>query len=128
MPIPIQNVWNSPSTLSKRHRFGIFRVFDPLQRNTQNQFNRFCPIPGTTGNPNTLVSETLERLYSYPVDAGFTDYLKSFLLSGTTDDYYWTSAWNNYISAPNNASYKAIVETRLCETCWNICSLNRNIN
>ncbi len=117
-------VWINADTYSKRmelaHQLcqngigsGYLEFSTPSNVTLKINLTGFAQSLTQPGDPNTLVSETLERLYSYPVDAEFTDYLKSFLLSGTTDDYYWTSAWNNYISAPNNASYKAIVETRL---------------
>lgn len=42
------------------------------------------------------------------------DYLKTqILLSGQTSDYYWTTAWNNYITEPTNSSYKNVVNGRL---------------
>jgi hypothetical protein len=39
--------------------------------------------------------------------------LKSVLLSGQQSDYYWTSAWNDYIANPGNSSKRSIVENRL---------------
>ena len=37
---------------------------------------------------------------------------KQILLSNQDQDYYWTNAWNAYISNPNNANYQ-VVYTRL---------------
>jgi uncharacterized protein (DUF1800 family) len=73
----------------------------------------FAQSLSNPADPNVLVQDALVRLYSYPVEQDFKDYLKSFLLSGQTSDYYWSDAWADYIAEPNNLTYKNIVESRL---------------
>ena len=38
---------------------------------------------------------------------------QSLLLTGQTNDYYWTQAWNSYIANPSDAIAKQTVFTRL---------------
>lgn len=64
-------------------------------------------------DPNTLVNEAVLMLYSYDVDQTFKDYLKSFLLSGQTADYYWSDAWVEYTSNPTDATAYNTVNSRL---------------
>lgn len=63
-------------------------------------------------DPNALVSYAIE--YMYGIDAGPNTraFLKSYLLSGQTDDIYWTDAWIDYVQNPNQTTLN-IVQTRL---------------
>lgn len=73
-------------------------------------FAQSLPNPS---DPNALVNDAISRLYSYSVPQNFKDLVKAFLLSGQTSDYYWSSAWADYVSQPTNITFKNIVETRL---------------
>jgi uncharacterized protein (DUF1800 family) len=59
-----------------------------------------------------LMDNALESLYSVPISPTFRSRLKGILLSGQSDDYYWTTAWNAFISSPTPVN-RAVVETRL---------------
>ena len=64
-------------------------------------------------DPNVLINELFEMLFRIPVSQQSKDQLKKdFLLTGQDPDYYWTNAWNIYISSPTSANYN-IVNTRL---------------
>ncbi len=76
-------------------------------------FVDFAQTLSNPSDPNALVEEALSRLYAYPVEQPFKDYLKTFLLSGQTADYYWTSAWGDFAANPSNNTYRAIVSARL---------------
>jgi len=117
-------VWINSDTYSKRMEFahqlcqngintGYLQFSNPSNFTLKINLTGFALSLSQPEDPNLLVSQTIERLYSYPVDEEFTAYLKSFLLSGTGEDYYWTSAWNNFVAFPDNITYKTIVETRL---------------
>lgn len=66
----------------------------------------------TPDDPNLLIDEAIQLLYTFEVTQTFKDYLKSFLLSGQTSDYYWSDAWNTYINNPTTANFNT-VNTRL---------------
>jgi hypothetical protein len=63
-------------------------------------------------DPNLLIDEAIRLLYTFEVTQTFKDYLKSFLLSGQTSDYYWTNAWYDYTGNPSTANFNT-VNTRL---------------
>jgi hypothetical protein len=66
------------------------------------------------GDPNLLISDSLDILYRVPLSDDSKTYLKqSILLSGQTTDYYWTQAWTNYINNPSDMIAKETVLTRL---------------
>ncbi len=66
--------------------------------------------------PNALLTELSSLFLGIsPSDEGLTQ-LKGVLLDGQEQDYYWTTAWNNHLSEPDNEEYRLIVENRLKAT------------
>ncbi len=75
-------------------------------------------------DPNLLVSECIK--YLLPIDLSLIqkNTIKSqTLLSNQTSDYYWTDAWADYNSDPNNVDFASIVKTRLRDMLLNIVQL-----
>ncbi len=65
-------------------------------------------------DPNKLITDSLDLLFRYPVSDSSKEFIKrSILLSGQSQDYYWTNAWNLYKSNPTDDMAKATVLTRL---------------
>lgn len=66
-------------------------------------------------DPNKLIDDACAYLHaSLTLSSTSKAAIKvSALLSGQTQDSYWTSAWNQYISNPGNATYKQTVSLRL---------------
>jgi len=64
-------------------------------------------------DPVLLIQEVVDLHYPADVSQTVKDYLKGILLSGQSTNDYWTTAWTDYTGAPTNASYVAIVKTRL---------------
>jgi hypothetical protein len=65
------------------------------------------------GDPNQLIADSAALLSANDIGPTQTAFLKSILLSGQAQDYYWTTAWTDYANNPTNAGYIAIVESRL---------------
>lgn len=65
------------------------------------------------GNPVSLIDEALSLLHPLPSDADLKASLKSILLSGQIADYYWTSAWTNYVGTPTNTAFVNTAKSRL---------------
>src|SRR5450432_3457356 len=66
------------------------------------------------GDPNLLISESLDILYRVPLAAETITTLKQTILLGNlTNDSYWTSAWNAYIANPTDTVAKGTVFNRL---------------
>lgn len=64
-------------------------------------------------DPNELLNEAGLLFLGVEMSEGSKNDLKSILLSGQEQDYYWTLAWNEYEADPNNSANKQTVENRL---------------
>lgn len=59
-------------------------------------------------NPNVLVSETADLLYTVPISQSIKDQLKTnFLLLGQQSDVYWSDAYDLYAADPNTTNMTA---------------------
>ncbi len=64
-------------------------------------------------DPNFLIDEAFSLLHPLPADPAVKTAMKAILLSGQASDYYWTTAWTNYVGAPTNTTYATTARTRL---------------
>lgn len=106
-------IWINNDTLPKRNKLtdtmivtnfnGL--VIDPLA---------FAAQQSNPGDPLQLVLDSLEVLFRMPVSDDTHELLKTnYLLGGQTDPYYWTNAWNAYVSAPTDPMAKKTVFDKL---------------
>jgi uncharacterized protein (DUF1800 family) len=66
------------------------------------------------GDPNALINDVLDVLYRVPIsDASKATIKQQILLTGQTDDTYWTNAWTIYQQNPTNPQAYNPVFTRL---------------
>lgn len=69
---------------------------------------------GSPGNPNILIDDIADHLLGVTISASHKAQLKrDILLSGQSEDYYWTNAWDTYLSTPSNAANTKYVTTAL---------------
>ncbi|MCW5921462.1 MAG: DUF1800 domain-containing protein [Saprospiraceae bacterium] len=60
-------------------------------------------------DPNQLVDDTLRIMLPMAISQEKKQLLKSILLSGQANDFYWTAAWLTYLANPNNPmAYEAV--------------------
>jgi uncharacterized protein (DUF1800 family) len=110
-------MWINSDTLPKRELFtdqltgqgytrnGVTLKIDPIA---------FAKSLSNPGDPNVLINDSLDILYQVPVSDTLKATIKTqILLSGQAQDYYWTNAWNAYLSAPTDPMASQIVLTRL---------------
>lgn len=64
-------------------------------------------------NPTALLQDTARLVLGMDLSAAVVTDLKSILLSGQQQDYYWSDAWYNHVGNPTHEEYKLIVQTRL---------------
>jgi hypothetical protein len=65
-------------------------------------------------DPNKLIDELVANLLCIPLSVTHKAQIKKdILLSGQSSDYYWTSAWDLYISTPSNAANTKYVTTAI---------------
>lgn len=110
-------LWINSSTYPKRNEFGSIMV--KYGYNREGYFFvadilRFVRGLKNPADPDLLIDQTLELLYRIPVSQTAKQELKkSILLTGQSQDHYWTEAWDDYIKNPTNEVKKSIVATRL---------------
>jgi uncharacterized protein (DUF1800 family) len=103
--LPRRNLFTDTLISSGFTKNGKLIVIDPIA---------FAKKLNNPGIPNELINESLRYLYMIEISESSKNYLKTqILLSGQSDDNYWTTAWNNYTNAPTNSTYKNIVFSRL---------------
>lgn len=111
-------IWINSDTLPKRNQFtdlmiqtgytqsGRKIIFDPVE-----MAKKICPAPD---DPNRLITDSLAVFYRIDLSAASRQSIKKqILLSNQDQDYYWSNAWNAYISAPGNTANYQAVYTRL---------------
>lgn len=109
--------WINTDTLPKRNQFTDTMVQSGYTFNGKKimiDAAEFCKTLPNPGDPNQLISDTTKIIYRLDISAASKAQLKTdILLGGQTSDYYWTDAWNLFISTPGNLSNATTVRTRL---------------
>ncbi len=100
-------LWINSDTLPKRNQFsdllisygykyaGETLIIDALG---------FADSFANVADINKFIDDVVFLLYPFEISPNQKDYLKSVLLSGQTQDYYWTDAWNLYKTNPSNTA------------------------
>lgn len=74
-------------------------------------------------DPNKLIEEIEELNLGMKLSDTVRTSLKSVLLSGLDEDFYWTNAWNNFIADESNDEAKNIVYSRARNFCHRLFQL-----
>jgi uncharacterized protein (DUF1800 family) len=110
-------LWINSDTLPKRNKFSDNMIANGYTKNGTKiviDLLRFAASLSNPRDPNTLIDDSLNLLYMITVSKDTKDYLKTqILLSGQTNDNYWTSAWDAYVMDKTNKTNMTIVLTRL---------------
>ncbi|OYW16022.1 MAG: hypothetical protein B7Z54_09860, partial [Sphingobacteriales bacterium 12-47-4] len=102
--LPFRNLFTDIMILSGYTQGGNTLIIDPVA------FTKDLPNPQ---DPNQLIDDALDILYRVDVSDTAKAAIKTqALLTGQTQDHYWTNAWNSYIADPNPQTFQ-VVYTRL---------------
>ncbi|MBR9861037.1 DUF1800 domain-containing protein [bacterium] len=74
---------------------------------------RFAEKFSSVSDPGAFIDDVLMLMHTVEVSQDQKDYMKSVLLYGQSQDYYWTDDWNDYINDKSSSSKRDAVETRL---------------
>jgi uncharacterized protein (DUF1800 family) len=100
-------IWINSTTFPLRNQFSDFMV-------SSIDFIVFAKSLSNPSDPNALISDSITYLFRLPLSQTSKNQIKtSILLSGQTQDHYWTDAWTAYMINPNDAMNAGIVKTRL---------------
>jgi hypothetical protein len=110
-------IWINSDTLPKRNFFTDTIITNGYMYNGQRieiDGAAFAKTLSNPGDPNQLIDDILKVIYRIDISAASKAQLKTdILLGGQTSDYYWTGAWNTYISNPDDMANTTTVENRL---------------
>lgn len=110
-------IWINSDTLPKRNQFTDTMVVSGYTFNgkkIQVDGAELAKTFSNPGDPNQLVSDMVKLLFRIDISAASKAQLKrDILLGGQTSDYYWTNAWNQFLSNPADTSNTTTVKNRL---------------
>ena len=110
-------IWINSDTLPKRNQFSDTLANNGYTRNGKNikiDFIAFAKTLPNPGDPNELINDSITYLFRMPLTLTSKNQLKTdILLSGQSQDHYWTDAWVSYIANPNDTVNATIVKNRL---------------
>ncbi len=110
-------IWINSDTLPKRNQYCDLMITTGYTRNGKNikiDVTLLASSLSNPGDPNVLINDIVGFLFRIPISQTSKDQLKKdILLSGQTNDSYWTNAWSAYIANPGNMTNANIVKTRL---------------
>ena len=109
-------IWINTDTYPRRNLFTDTMITTGYTRNSQKIIIdpvAFTKKLSNPSDPNILLNDALRILFRIDLSSTSKTALKNqILLSNQAQDYYWTNAWNAYISNPTTANYQ-VVYTRL---------------
>ncbi len=110
-------LWVNTDTFAKRQSFvnamvnggysnGGFKIFiDPVA---------IAARMSNPADPNALINDLNKYFYRRELSQPLKDSIKTdILLTGATNDNYWTQAWNAYTGDPANLDNYSVINTRL---------------
>ena len=110
-------IWITSDTLPKRNQFTDTMIMNGYTYNgkkLQVDAVAFVKTLASPSDPNRLIDDMLALLYRIEISPASKTQLKTdILLGGQASDYYWTDAWNLFLSDPANMANNAIVQSRL---------------
>ncbi len=109
--------WINTTTITRRSNYTDALVSSGLYLSSSRRLKAnlidFVKTLDKPEDPNELLNEAVFILLGCPISEEVFGSLKEVLLSGQQTDYYWTSAWNDYLANPEDDSKKTVVENRL---------------
>jgi len=97
---PRRNLFTDTLITSGYSRSGKKIIIDPVE---------FTKNLSNPSDPNVVINDALKILYRVDLTVATKAILKKqILLSNQDQDYYWTNAWNAYISNPINSNYQVV--------------------
>ncbi len=105
--------WINTDTLPRRGEVLAWFLYAGIS--TQgNAYNSIIDVVGIVDrfqnpeDPNDLIAAAADWLFGLPPSPAFSASLKSILLSGQSDDTYWTVAWLEYKSSGSPMDYQTV--------------------
>lgn len=110
--------WISADTLSSRNKImDVMLVTGINVGNFQLKFDvlKMASAFSSVSYINEFIADVSEFYHTIDLDEAQINHLKGILLSGQTEDYYWTNAWMDYLNDPMNNVKRNVVTLRLIQ-------------
>jgi uncharacterized protein (DUF1800 family) len=122
-------LWLNSYTLGARMRFTDMMVNQGFTAGTGSTIKidilSFCAQYAQADDPDMLIDHVASLAMGIELGQVEKDAMRGYLLSGQTQNYYWSNAWNNYLSNPDVAN-TTIVKTRLTYMLTGMMRLGQN--
>jgi uncharacterized protein (DUF1800 family) len=110
-------IWINSDTLPKRNQFTDTMIVSGYTFNAKKiQIDGVAVAQSLSspGDPNKLIDELCKKMLRIDISLASKNQLKTdILLGGQSTDFYWTDAWNLFLSTPSNTSNATTVKNRL---------------
>lgn len=110
-------IWINSDTLPKRNQYSDTMIVNGYTFNgkkIQIDGIEYAKTLSNPADPNILINDLTAAMLRVDISATSKTQLKrDILLSGQANDYYWSDAWNLYISTPNNTANTTTVRNKL---------------
>lgn len=110
-------IWINSDTLPKRNQFTDTMIVSGYTVNGKKLFldgSEFVKTLSNPSDPNKLLEDLIASMFRMDLSAASKAQLKKdILLSGQVSDYYWTDAWNLFISTPSNTTNATSVKNKI---------------
>jgi uncharacterized protein (DUF1800 family) len=110
-------IWINSDTLPKRNQFSDTMMVNGYTFNgkrIQIDGLEYAKTLSNPRDPNLLIDDIVKNLFRLDLTVGSKNQLKrDILLSGQSNDFYWTEVWDLYISTPNNTNNTNTVRNRI---------------
>jgi len=110
-------IWINSDTLPKRNQFTdtmIVSGYTFTGKKLQIDGAEFAKTLSNPRDPNSLIDDLTAVMFRIDISAASKAQLKrDILLSGQSTDFYWTEAWDLFISNPLNATNTISVKNKL---------------
>lgn len=110
-------IWINSDTLPKRNQFTDIMIVSGYTFNgkkIQIDGTAFANTLSTPADPNKLIDDMVAVLFQVELSATSKAQLKKdILLGGQSQDYYWSNAWNQFVSSPGDMANTTTVRNRL---------------
>lgn len=110
-------IWINSDTLPKRNQFTDTMIVNGYTLNgkkIQIDGSAFAKTLASPDDPNKLIDNIVAVLYQVELSAASKAQIKKdILLGGQSQDYYWSNAWNQFISSPGDMANTTTVRNRL---------------
>jgi hypothetical protein len=110
-------IWINSDTLPKRNQFTDTMIVSGYTFNSKKiQIDGIAVAQSLSApsDPNKLIDELCKKILRIDISLASKNQLKTdILLGGQSTDFYWTDAWNLFITTPTNTSNTTTVKNRL---------------